>query len=599
VPGGIGVFETILLVLLPDRIPQAELLGALVAYRAIYNLLPLVVAALALGAHEALRRREGLARAADAFGRWTSVLTPSVFAVTTFAGGVLLLISGATPARAGRLRWASALLPLPVVEASHLLASVAGLGLVLLAAGLRRRLDAAYHLTLALLGAGALLSLAKGLDYEEAAVLLVMLAALLPARRHFYRRASLWAEPFAPAWTTAVLLVLIGTAWLGRFAFQHVDYGHELWWRFTVSADAPRSLRAAVAVAVLALVVAVTHRLRVARPAPVAPTAEALARALRIAARSPDAAAKLVLLGDKSLLFSDDGGAFLMFGAEGRSLVALGDAVGPPAACVELTWQFRELADRRGAWPVFHLVGPQHVARYVDLGLTLLPIGEAAEVALADFAIDGPRRTVLARAVRAARAAGAVFELVPRDGVPALLPELRTLRDASASAHESGFALGAARDHYLRRFPAAVVRRRGRVVAFASVLEGAAGAGLTADVLRAAPDAPAGSVALLLAELMLWGRGAGYATFDLGTVPQLGPDLRDEEPLWRRVAALPVRLALPDADAHALRRFKASFDPSWTPRWVASPGGMALPRIMADVGALIARGPAPPAGCDP
>ncbi|MEL4896409.1 hypothetical protein [Crocosphaera sp. Alani8] len=44
VPGGLGVFETVILFSLPNTIPQANILGGLIAYRAIYYFLPLLVA---------------------------------------------------------------------------------------------------------------------------------------------------------------------------------------------------------------------------------------------------------------------------------------------------------------------------------------------------------------------------------------------------------------------------------------------------------------------------------------------------------------------------------------------------------------------------
>jgi hypothetical protein len=47
VPAGLGVLETVFVVLLGDRIPEPELLAALLAYRAIYYLVPLGLAALA------------------------------------------------------------------------------------------------------------------------------------------------------------------------------------------------------------------------------------------------------------------------------------------------------------------------------------------------------------------------------------------------------------------------------------------------------------------------------------------------------------------------------------------------------------------------
>ena len=42
VPGGIGVFESIFMVVLPDEVDKANIFGALLAYRIIYYLLPLI-----------------------------------------------------------------------------------------------------------------------------------------------------------------------------------------------------------------------------------------------------------------------------------------------------------------------------------------------------------------------------------------------------------------------------------------------------------------------------------------------------------------------------------------------------------------------------
>jgi phosphatidylglycerol lysyltransferase len=150
VPAGLGVFETVMLRLLTGAVPASVLLGAIVAYRAIYYVLPLLLAAVLLAVHEVLERREGVRRVARFFGRWAPGLVPQTFAWIVFLGGALLLLSGATPTVNHRLRWLQPLLPLPVLEISHFLGSVAGMGLVLLARGLQRRLDAAYVLTVAL-----------------------------------------------------------------------------------------------------------------------------------------------------------------------------------------------------------------------------------------------------------------------------------------------------------------------------------------------------------------------------------------------------------------------------------------------------------------
>jgi uncharacterized membrane protein YbhN (UPF0104 family) len=56
VPGGIGVFEFIMLRLRPEYVSNGELLGSLIAYRAIYYFLPLIVAFVWLLGYEARKR---------------------------------------------------------------------------------------------------------------------------------------------------------------------------------------------------------------------------------------------------------------------------------------------------------------------------------------------------------------------------------------------------------------------------------------------------------------------------------------------------------------------------------------------------------------
>lgn len=56
VPGGLGVFETVILLLLSPSIPSAKIFGALIAYRGIYYLAPLCVAVVLLGLSELKER---------------------------------------------------------------------------------------------------------------------------------------------------------------------------------------------------------------------------------------------------------------------------------------------------------------------------------------------------------------------------------------------------------------------------------------------------------------------------------------------------------------------------------------------------------------
>jgi len=137
VPGGLGVFEAVIMLLLSDRLEKSAIASSLVLYRLIYYLLPFAVATTLLAVHELAAKKHALRRFEIAFGRWSSVVTPHVLAATSFIAGVILLFSGTLPAAKGRIAWLAELLPLAATELSHFLGSLAGACLLILARGIR------------------------------------------------------------------------------------------------------------------------------------------------------------------------------------------------------------------------------------------------------------------------------------------------------------------------------------------------------------------------------------------------------------------------------------------------------------------------------
>ena len=55
VPGGLGVFEVVMLLLLPTELTHPQIIGALVSFRVIYYLIHLAIGAAILGTHELLQ----------------------------------------------------------------------------------------------------------------------------------------------------------------------------------------------------------------------------------------------------------------------------------------------------------------------------------------------------------------------------------------------------------------------------------------------------------------------------------------------------------------------------------------------------------------
>ncbi|WP_224369126.1 bifunctional lysylphosphatidylglycerol flippase/synthetase MprF [Hyalangium versicolor] len=593
VPGGLGVFEFTILTALSPRVPVPSVLGMLVAYRVLYYLLPLAVASALLLGHEVVHRREALRRLASAVRVTLGPLVPLVAAAACFVAGAVLLFSGATPAVPSRLEWLDRFVPLPLLELSHLLGSLTGVALLLLALGLKRRLDGAFVLTLALLLAGGVFSLVKGADYEEAALLFAIALALAPFRSRFYRHTSLLAERLSLSWLLAVAAVVGASVWLGFFSYRHVDYSHELWWQFTLEGDAPRFLRAMVGTLSLALFFGVGLLLKPAIPRTPPTTGLELAVARPLVAHAPESSAHLALVGDKALLFNESRTAFIMYGVAGRSWVSMGDPVGLADEATELAWRFHELADRHHGWTCFYQVGPSALPRYLDLGLALLKLGEEATVPLQGFRLDTPDCRALRHNVRRMEREKLTFEVVPREDVFALLPELEEVSAEWMRAkhtREKGFSLGFFAPRYLREGPMALVRREGRVLGFANLWAPQSHEELSVDLMRHRPEAPSGVMDYLFASLMMWGKEQGYERFNLGMAPFSGMMSRSLAPLWHRLGTFLFRHGEHFYNFQGLRQYKEKFHPVWTPRYLAAPGGLALPRVLANVAALVSRG---------
>ncbi|MCA9124628.1 MAG: bifunctional lysylphosphatidylglycerol flippase/synthetase MprF [Planctomycetaceae bacterium] len=592
VPGGLGVLELVTLVLLNPSDPH-EVVGSLLAYRMIYYLMPLKIGLLVLGGNEIVAHRQRAKTAMRVATKWTQVIAPRLLVFTVFAAGVLLLLSGATPAVHGRMELLRRSLPLPLIELSHFLGSVIGILLIVLARSLQRRIETAYWLTITMLSAGVVFSLLKGIDYEEAIILGVMLTVMIPCRRHFFRKGALFSDRFSPGWFATIGVAFGAAGWLMLFAYKHVEYSDDLWWRFAFDDSAPRSLRASAGAALVAFTYFATRLLSAKRRKPELPTAEELQQARSIVASSPRTSAHLALLGDKYFLFNSEHSAFVMFGIEGRSWVSMGDPVGEREAADQLAWDFREYCEAGGRWPVFYQVDEGRLSVYVEMGLTLLKIGEEARVPLDNFGLEGSARKDLRRTSKKLKEAGCTFEIIPASVTHELLAEFKQISDAWLSeknAGEKGFSLGFFEPEYIRGCPIAIVRCNGQTIAFANIWQGASQDELSMDLMRYLPDSPHGVMEFLFIELMLWGKQNGYRWFNLGMAPLAGIDAEPLAPLWNQVAAITFRHGEHFYNFEGLRQYKDKFDPVWSPKYIASPGGLMFPLILTNVTTLISGG---------
>jgi phosphatidylglycerol lysyltransferase len=525
---------------------------------------------------------------------WVTVAVPRLLALATFAAGAVLLFSGAIPTPRGRLGTLHEHVPLAVVELSSYLARAAGAGLIIIARGIQRRLDAAYHLTALLLFGGVVFSLAGALDIEQAILLSIMLAALLPSRRYFTRHASLFEERFTRGWLVAIGLVIVSTIVLAWVWYRDIGLSSRHFFQFAHDADAPRSLRALTAAAGVLTVWGLARLVRPARPSIALATPEELERAAATVATSRRANAHLALLGDKSFLFDAAGRAFLMYRVVGQSWIAFGDPVGDPASAAALVERFTELANAAGGWPAFYRAGPALLPLYLEFGLSVVKLGEVARVPLASWSLDMPERRTLRRTHRKLARDGLTLEIVEPSRLGTVLPELRQISDgwlAAKQAREKGFSLGWFDERFLACGPVGIARFGGKIVAFASLWASADRAEVEVDLMRYSEAAPPAVMRYLLVELCFWAQREGYETFNLGMVPLAGIRRSAVAPMWHQVTSLFKRAGERYYNFEGLRDFKQWFYPEWEPSYLVSVGGTKRPLLIANIAALISARP--------
>lgn len=587
VPGGLGVFEAVMLVALGRHLPPEKLAGALVLYRLIYHVLPLALALGLLLVHEA--RRGVIAPMA----RVAASLSPFLLSAFMLITGGVLLVFGVTPSSGEALALLAMHVPLPLIESTHFLSSIAGVVMLFVARGLAQRQYAAWWAGIVVTLLGLVLAIPKGLALFEAVILAFLAASLTLARGQFKRPAGHLFYSFGTQWWLGIGALLIALAGLLGFAYRDVTYAHELWWQFEFEGHAPRSLRALVALIIASLFFAFRQLMRPpVQPSPL-PSTTILLQVGAIVDAQESADACLALMGDKHIIFSDSGNAFVMFGRRGRSLIALFDPVGPRAEWPNLIWRFIENARESGGRASFYQVRPETLSVYLDAGLRLFKLGENAHVALPDFSLKGKSRANLRQGVSRAERDGLSFEVITTAQVPAILPDLKIISDAWLGAHntaEKSFSLGSFNEAYIVRQSVAVIRRDQRVVAFATLLSTACGVDASVDLMRYRPDAPKGSMDFLFAKVMLHFQEQGYQRFGLGMAPLSGMATHPLAPNWHRLGRLLFTHGEHFYNFQGLRAFKEKFDPVWEARYLASPGGALPLLVLTDVAVLISGG---------
>jgi lysyl-tRNA synthetase class 2 len=472
------------------------------------------------------------------------------------AAGAVGVVSALTPELASRSDFVQGVLPPGVPAAARVIVLALSLALIWLSRALARGKRRAWQLAVVLVVASAAAHLAKGLDFEEAAATLVLLAFLLAYRRRF---------PVAgdPATITPLLQVLLALGALVGLvvvrSFDGVSFSDRL-------EDALMVLAGTLAFRAFYL------WLRPLRDQ-VRQSARARARAERLVHEcGTDSLSFFTLRHDKNYFFSATGRSFLAYRVVDGSALVSGDPIGVPEELPELLCAFRSFASGRG-WRVGILgASSEGTQTYRRLGWRALYLGDEAVVRPSTFSLDGRKMRKVRQSVNRLRRAGYRTRVVsPAEADERLRRELRAVsREWRGRWPERGFAM--AMDglfEYAEGVLFVAVDQAGRVGGFLQLVPAPAADVFSLAAMRRRRATPNGLMEYLIVEAIGWARERGVAELSLNFsvfAEALRADASSD--LGRRA----LRLVLTKLDRifqlERLYSFNRKFFPEWRPRYL-------------------------------
>jgi phosphatidylglycerol lysyltransferase len=368
VPGGLGVFDTAMLVgLQASHLTPPVVLGAIAVYRLYYYVVPLFLAGALFAGNEVFLGHKKLAAGAPGQARWSE---PD-FAVAASTGGVamcgaMLLSIGVLDAHPD-YSWIDPDLAF-AASAGQYVPSLIGSALMVLAIGLSQRVTLAWGATLVALLAGAALAALQGEPSFVPVILLVAALSIAPFRDAYYRHARLLSNPLRGSTVVPLMGLLFSVVWLANVEPKVRILAHTSWWAVVLSRNAPAPVRAAVLLAVCLALAALWGVMRPGRVRAMPWDAESRLRYASLGALAPAEADGLVM--------GEAGRAGIPFRRVGRVLLGLGDPAGSDSDRVSAVWRLRDLAQQEGRDAAIWRAGSDLLKIYGDLGLTALPLGQ-------------------------------------------------------------------------------------------------------------------------------------------------------------------------------------------------------------------------------
>ncbi|MCB0585250.1 MAG: lysylphosphatidylglycerol synthetase family protein [Phaeodactylibacter sp.] len=505
-------------------------------------------------------------------------------ALLLFALGLVNILSAITPAEPERLHLLKEYLPLAAIHASTYFVLFSGVLMLGVGAYLLRGLRSAWLMAVALSGLSLITHLSKGIDYEEAAIALVVLGSLLYQRKQYFIRTDLRLarRSLFPGLVTVGGVLLFGTVGFFFMDEKHFTADFTLWQSFRQALGSFFLMNFSLAPATpfgkeflygmnflggatLAYLVFLLLRPLVRHP-PTAEESRLKAQAL-VEKYGHSSLDYFKTYSDKTFWFSEDEEGFVAFKTSRSYAIALETPVcRNEAAMAEMIPAFERWCRQNGLRPAWYRISQPAIPIFEKLGKKLLPIGESAVVNLDTFSLQGKDKKALRNVMNRLEKEGYSFHTYDPPQRDGFLQQLRAVSDdwlRETKRSELAFSQGFFEEEVLKNQPIFTIENQeGKIAGFVNIIPDYVPGEANFDLMRKTEDAPNGVMDFLFVNMFLTLKEQGFHRCDLGMVPMSGIDA--PENVQERAIKLAYERMRQFSHYKSLRFFKEKFEPEWT-----------------------------------
>jgi phosphatidylglycerol lysyltransferase len=505
-----------------------------------------------------------------------------------FALGVVNLVSSITPAIPSRLKLVNEFLPKTLISNSNEIVLVVGLLLIILSVFLFQGSRRAWNVAILLTGVSALGHMLKGADYEEAILALVAALSLYYTRGHYtlkpHRRLTRISYYVLVYSVAAVLLY-------GIAGFYFIDKHHfgidfrfltsvkiifKMFFLFDDSGLTPltsfgKHFLYSIYIfggLVLSFIFFSLLKPYFSKPYNSDEDLSLAKDLLKKYGNSPLDFFKTYP--DKFVFLSKDRDGFISFKMTRYFAFVLENPVcKDEGELTRLVQDFDNFCLENGFVSIYYRIPQQTLPLFKNLGKKSFPLGEEAIVDLKSFTLEGGKMKTTRSAINRLTSEGIDIKIHQPPIKEGLLQKLEMVSNnwlAAMNQKEIAFTQGVFDKVILKEQTIITVEdKEERVYAFLNLIPDFAPGEATYDLIRKVDDAPNGVLDLLMAKTLLYLKGQGYLSANLGLAPLSGIE-------GTNIAEKTVNYAYENLKAFGhfkgLRNYKEKFFPRWEKKFL-------------------------------